>query len=127
MWSFGQGLAPSAGPAGARPLVFNKKLDPSSPKLAAAAATGHRLKNAVLDVLRPTSAGVDTLFYRVILHDVTLRQYSTSWSPSSALPIEQIELGYSKIEWYYFSPGPNGTVILQSQAKLDVASNTLYP
>lgn len=122
-WTVGHGFASSTGPAGMKSLTVTKPVDRSSTSLAAAAATGTRLKNAALDVIR--LGNTPLLRYRIILHDVAVRSYLIIGAHGSD-PMENIELGYSKIEWYQFSVGPTGTLI-QTQAKFDVARNSLYP
>ena len=51
-FNVGHGLASSAGPVRARHLTVTKLVDRSSTGLAAAAATGTHIRNAVLDLVR---------------------------------------------------------------------------
>ena len=132
-YSIGHGAVSSTGAPGFRPLQVRKRVDKTSPVLAAAAATGGRFKMAVLDVMRTASSGQTYLGYRIVLHDVSLRSYAVGDVASQAsLPVtydgdvyqsaETVELGYSKIEWYAYA-APGATPV---QMRFDLAKGTLY-
>lgn len=116
-FAFGHAVTSGAGAAGFKPAQFIKELGRTAPVLAGFAATGARIKTATLDY-RNSSATF--AFFRVILHDVSVRSYEVSGGTNNNL--ETFELGYARVELYYW-PAAGAVPV---QMKFDLARNAPY-
>ena len=125
-WSWGvsnQGTNASGGGGGAgkvsvRDFTFKTMAGKASPKLFSAAVTGQRFPKAVLT----TDAGSRPGFYKVTLSDVLVSSYQADGSQGS-MPMEQISLNYSKIEFEYVPQGTDGRAAAPVKAGYDVKAN----
>lgn len=92
------------------PLSFTKSLDKSSPPLMLACANGRKIKNGVLEVVRPGPTGLR--FLQVKLTNVTVGSFSQNGSSASgAVPAESISLGFETVEWIYTEIDSRGRAI----------------
>jgi type VI secretion system secreted protein Hcp len=117
-WSWGatQAGAHAAGGGGGAGKVdmqdfhFVMKVNKSSPKLMLACANGEHIKKAVLTCRK---AGKDQQEYlKVTMSDLLVSSYQTGGSAGSAaiVPVDQISLNFSKIEFEYKEQKADGTL-----------------
>ena len=116
-WSFGEvqtGTASHGGGLGAgkvqmQDFNFVMKVNKASPKLFLACARGDHIKSAVLTCRK---AGKDQQEYlKVTFSDILVSSFQTSGAASSdMLPMDQISLNFSKIEFEYREQKPDGTL-----------------
>ena len=107
--SFSSGGGGGAGKVALQDFHFTKKTDKASVKLLVAMATGEHLPTATLTCRK---AGKDQQEYLVItLSDTMISSYQTSGSGGAgSLPMEQLSIAYSKIEFKYKEQKPDGTL-----------------
>ncbi|MGV3533488.1 MAG: Hcp family type VI secretion system effector [Chthoniobacteraceae bacterium] len=105
--SFGGGGG--AGKVSMQDFHFVMKNNKASPKLFLACAEGEHIKKAVL-VCR--KAGKEQQeFLKVTMSDLLVSSFQTGGSAhGEELPIDQVSLNFSKIEWEYKEQKPDGTV-----------------
>jgi type VI secretion system secreted protein Hcp len=116
-WSFGEvqtgtashGSGMGAGKIQMQDFNFVMKINKASPKLFLACARGDHIKNAVLTCRK---AGKDQQEYlKVTFSDILVSSFQTSGSGGSdMLPMDQISLNFSKIEFEYREQKPDGTL-----------------
>jgi type VI secretion system secreted protein Hcp len=116
-WSFGEvqtGTAARGGGMGAgkvqmQDFNFVMKVNKASPKLFLACARGDHIKSAVLTCRK---AGKDQQEYlKVTFSDILVSSFQTSGAAASdMLPMDQISLNFSKIEFEYREQKPDGTL-----------------
>lgn len=82
-------------------LSIYKAIDTSSPALAHACASGLHLSNAVLQLCR--AGGEAQVYMKYTLSDVVITNVRTGGRGyGEKIPLEEISLSYSQIEWEYF-------------------------
>lgn len=116
-WSFGEvqtGTASHGGGLGAgrvqmQDFNFVMKVNKASPKLFLACARGDHIKSAVLTCRK---AGKEQQEYlKVTFSDILVSSFQTSGSGGAdVLPMDQISLNFSKIEFEYREQKPDGTL-----------------
>ncbi len=116
-FSFGEvqtGTAARGGGMGAgkvqmQDFNFVMKVNKASPKLFLACARGDHIKNAVLTCRK---AGKDQQEYlKVTFSDILVSSFQTSGTSSGdLLPMDQISLNFTKIEFEYREQKPDGTL-----------------
>jgi len=116
-WSFGEvqtGTASHGGGLGAgrvqmHDFNFVMKINKASPKLFLACARGDHIKSAILTCRK---AGKDQQEYlKVTFSDILVSSFQTSGSGGAdVLPMDQISLNFSKIEFEYREQKPDGTL-----------------
>ncbi len=116
-WSWGetqtgsmhQGGGGGAGKVQMQDFHFTMKMNKASPKLKLACASGEHIKKAVLTCRK---AGKDQQeFLKVTLSDSLVSSYQTGGSAhSDIIPVDQISLNFSKIEFEYKEQKPDGTL-----------------
>lgn len=116
-WSFGEvqtGTASHGGGLGAgrvqmQDFNFVMKVNKASPKLFLACARGDHIKSAVLTCRK---AGKEQQEYlKVTFSDILVSSFQTSGSGGAdILPMDQISLNFSKIEFEYREQRPDGTL-----------------
>ncbi len=116
-FSFGEvqtGTAAHGGGMGAgkvqmQDFNFVMKVNKASPKLFLACARGDHIKNAVLTCRK---AGKDQQEYlKVTFSDILVSSFQTSGTSSGdMLPMDQISLNFTKIEFEYREQKPDGTL-----------------
>jgi type VI secretion system secreted protein Hcp len=118
----GMGGGMGGGKVAMQDIHFTKKVDKASPKLMLACADGEHLKKATL-VCR--KAGKDQQeFLKYTMTDVLISSYSLGASTSGDhLPLEQISMNYSKIEFEYKEQKSDGTLGGTVKAGWDVKAN----
>jgi type VI secretion system secreted protein Hcp len=115
-WSWGEtqsGTSAAGGGGGAgkvsmQDFHFVMRLNKASPKLMLACATGDHLKSATL-VCR--KAGGDQQEYmKIAMTDVLVSSYQTGGSTGDVVPVDQISLNFSKIEYEYKPQKADGSL-----------------
>ncbi len=89
-----------------------KAVDKTSPTLFQDAVSGKDLQSAVLEIVEPGVAIVD---YK--LTDPTISGISDAGAGNSSLPLEQVSLNFTKVEWDYTplnADGSPGTTVSES-------------
>jgi len=86
-----------------------KRVDKASPKLMLACASGEHVKSAVLTCRK---AGKEQQEYlKITLSDVLVSSYRASGSAGSdVVPMEEVSLNFSKVEFEYKEQKPDGTL-----------------
>jgi type VI secretion system secreted protein Hcp len=129
-WSWGEtqsgsmhfGGGGGAGKVQMQDFHFVMKHNKASPKLMLACSTGEHIKKAVLTCRK---AGKDQQeFLKVTMSDSLVSSYLTGGSGSSELiPVDQISLNFSKIEFEYKEQKPDGTLGASVTAGWNVKEN----
>jgi type VI secretion system secreted protein Hcp len=101
---------------------ITKKVDKASPKLMLACADGEHIKKAVLTCRK---AGKDQQEYmKVTMSDLLVSSYSlAAHGDSHVVPLDQITLNFSKIEYDYKEQKADGTLGGSVKAGWDVKQN----
>ena len=129
-WSWGEsqsgahvaGGGGGAGKVAMQDFHFVMKTNKAAPKLFLACASGEHIKKAVL-VCR--KAGKDQQEYmKVTMSDLLIASFQTGGSEhGGALPVDQVSLNFSKIEFEYKEQKPDGTLGGPVKAGWDVKQN----
>jgi type VI secretion system secreted protein Hcp len=111
-----------AGKVSVQDFHFVMRMNKASPKLMLACATGEHLKKATL-VMR--KAGKQQQEYATfVMTDLLVSSYQTGGSAKGDIvPLEQISLNYSKIEFEYKEQKPDGTLGGKVSAGWNVKEN----
>lgn len=89
---------------------FTKYLDKSSPKLFLASATGDHIKKAEVTFRKAGKKDGQLEYFKVTLSDLLISSYQFSDSAGHDLPVEQVSLNFSKIEFDYKEQKQDGTL-----------------
>jgi type VI secretion system secreted protein Hcp len=129
-WSWGEtnsGDAAHRGGMGAgkvsmQDFHFTMKVNKATPKLMVACASGQHIKEATLTCRK---AGKDQQeFLKIKLSDFIVSSYQTGGSNhDGVVPVDQISLNFSKIEFEYKDQKPDGTLGGTVKAGYDVKAN----
>jgi type VI secretion system secreted protein Hcp len=129
-WSWGEtnvGDAAHRGGMGAgkvsmQDFHFVMRVNKSTPKLMEACATGQHYKEASLTCRK---AGKDQQEYlKIKLSDYMVSSYQTGGSSGDGVvPVDQVSLNFSKIEFEYKEQKPDGTLGGAVKAGYDVKAN----
>ena len=129
-WSWGESNAGSAahasgmgaGKVSMQDFHFVMHVNKATPKLMLACATGEHIKKAVLTCRK---AGKDQQEYlKVQMEDLVVTSYSTGGSAASdAIPLDQISLNFTKIEFEYKQQNKDGSLGGSVKAGYDVKAN----
>ena len=115
-WSWGEAQTGShsagggggAGKVSMQDFHFVMHVNVGSPKLLLACATGEHIKEANLTCRK---AGKEQQEYlKIKMTDLLVSSYQTGGSTGGEVPIDQISLNYSKIEFQYCQQKPDGTL-----------------
>jgi len=129
-WSWGESNAGSAahasgmgaGKVSMQDFHFVMHVNKATPKLMLACATGEHIKKAVLTCRK---AGKEQQEYlKVQMEDLVVTSYSTGGSAASdAIPLDQISLNFTKIEFEYKQQNKDGSLGGSVKAGYDVKAN----
>ena len=78
---------------------FSMKVNKASPKLMLACATGDHIKQATLTCRK--AGGDQQEYMKVVMSDILVSSYQAGGSVGSVIPMDQISLNFSKIEFEY--------------------------
>jgi type VI secretion system secreted protein Hcp len=128
-WSWGETQvgAHAAGGGGGSGKVdmhdfsFVMKVNKASPKLLLTCSSGEHIKKAVL-VCR--KAGKDQQEYvKITMSDLLVSSFQTGGSAGNVIPVDQISLNFSKIEYEYKEQKADGSLGSTVQAGWDLKQN----
>lgn len=129
-WSWGeaqQGTGSFGGGGGAgkvsmQDFHFVMKVNKASPKLLLACASGQHIKTGVLTCRK---AGKDQQEYlKITMSDLLVASFQTGGSAAATdIPLDQISLNFSKIEYEYKAQKADGTLDGAIKAGWDVKAN----
>lgn len=104
------------------PFHFTARSSVASPKLFLACTTGQHIKQAVLTAAR--KAGGKTVDYLVWkMSDCFVSSYQMSAENQDALPVDQFDLVFARIEIEYRPVKPNGALGSPIKAGWDLTAN----
>lgn len=115
-WSWGEtnsgshagGGGGGAGKVSMQDFHFVMKVNKASPKLMLNCATGEHIKKAVLTCRK--AGGEQQEYLMVTMSDLLVSSYQTGGSSGSVIPVDQISLNFSKIEFEYKPQDEKGKV-----------------
>jgi type VI secretion system secreted protein Hcp len=110
-----------AGKASLTDLHFVARTQKSSPRLFVACASGEHVKQAVLTVRK--AGGKQQEYLTITLREVRVTSYQASGSADDEGPLDQVALGYGKIEIEYRPQDPKGTLGPPVKGGWDVKAN----
>jgi type VI secretion system secreted protein Hcp len=126
-WSWGETQAGSSGGAGGgagkvqmQEFHFTARVSKASPKLLLACAGGQHLPKAQLSCR--TAGKAQQEFLKLTFNDVLVSSFQTAGS-SEVVPLDQVSLGYARIEVEYREQKPNGTLGAAIKAGWDLKRN----
>lgn len=107
--SFASGGGGGTGKVALQDIHFVKRIDKASVKLFTAMCTGEHLKSAILIVRKQ---GKDQQEYlKITLSDCLVSSYQNGGSAGAGVvPMDQLALAYSKIEYSYKEQKPDGSL-----------------
>jgi type VI secretion system secreted protein Hcp len=129
-FNWGESQPPTASSTGGTATVrvtmqdfhFAMRINKASPKLFLACASAAYIRNAVLTVRRSGANPVE--FLKWTLSDVTVASYQTdNNAPAAEPPLDQISLGFAKIEVEYSAMKPDGSLDTPIKVGWDVQAN----
>jgi type VI secretion system secreted protein Hcp len=115
-WSWGaSNIGTSAGGGGGgagkvsmQDFNFVMKGNKASPKLMLACSTGEHLKSATLTCRK--AGGEQQEYMTIKMYDLLVSSYQTGGSNGDVIPLDQISLNFSKIEFEYKPQKADGTL-----------------
>lgn len=129
-WSWGEtnsGDAATRGGQGAGKVAmqdfhFVMRINKASPKVMLACADGEHIKKAILTCRK---AGKEQQEYlKITLSDLIVSSYQTGGSGGDGIvPVDQVSLNFSKIEYEYKEQKPDGTLGGATKAGYDLKAN----
>ena len=128
-WSWGEtqvgahagGGGGGSGKVDMHDFSFVMEVNKASPKLLLTCATGEHIKKAVL-VCR--KAGKDQQEYmKITLSDLLVSSFQTGGSAGEVIPVDQISLNFSKIEYEYKEQKADGSLGSAVQSGWDLKQN----
>ena len=128
-WSWGENNAGSSSHGGGSgtgkvamgDFHFVMKVNKASPKLALACANGQHIAKAVLTSRK---AGEDQQdYFMITMSDLLVSSYQTGGSQGNVIPVDQISINFSKIEWEYKPQDAKGKVGSPVKTGWDLKAN----
>lgn len=128
-WSWGEtnsGSHAAGGGGGAGKVTmqdfnFTMRVNKASPKLLLACANGHHLTEALLTCRK---AGKEAQEYlKIKFSDLLVSSFQTGGSSGDVIPMDQISLNFSKIEYEYYPQKPDGTLGAKVPIHWDLTKN----
>ena len=128
-WSWGEaqtgtaslGSGMGAGKVQMQDFNFVMEVSKASPKLLLACASGEHIKSAILTCRK---AGKEQQEYlKIKFSDILVSSFQTGGSAGQEVPIDQISLNYTKIEYGYSPQKPDGTLDAEIKSGWDLKKN----
>ncbi len=128
-WSWGEANAGShaygsgggAGKVDMHDFSFTMRVNKASPKLLLACANGSHVKTALLTCRK---AGKDQQEYlKIKFTDLLVSSFQTGGSSGDVVPVDQIAINFSKIEYEYAEQKPDGTLGTKVPVHWDLKTN----
>jgi type VI secretion system secreted protein Hcp len=110
----GGSMSQSGGLSGGRVdhgnFVVKHAMDMATPKLYLSCCKGEHIPNITIDLLRSTGEGKGTRFMQYKMTDVIISGVTNVGTTKGleALPLEEIQFAYGKIEWTFTPVGADG-------------------
>ncbi|WP_152051599.1 Hcp family type VI secretion system effector [Tautonia marina] len=128
-WSWGEtnsgdashGAGMGAGKVSMQDFHFVMQVNKSSPKLMEACATGKHIKEATLTCRKAGETAQEYL--KIKFSDLLVSSYQTGGSSGDVIPVDQISLNFSKIEYEYKEQKPDGSLGGAVKAGYDLKAN----
>lgn len=120
--TFGMGGGGGAGKVEMQDFNFTMRVNKASPKLFVACATGQHFKKAVLTCRKAGDKQQE--FMTITMTDCMISSYqSGAAGGTESIPIEQISLNFTKMEYEYREQKPDGTLGGAIKSGYDIAAN----
>lgn len=119
--SFSAGGGGGAGKVAMQDFHFVMKVNKASPKLMLACASGQHIPKAVLTCRK--AGGTQEEYMLVTLSDCLVSSYQTGGSAGDLIPMDQISLNFSKIEYKYQVQAAGGELTSPILAGWNVKEN----
>lgn len=128
-WSWGEtqtgshsgGGGGGAGKVQMQDFSFTMRVNKASPKLMLACASGEHIKEAILTCRK---AGKEQQEYlKIKFYDLLVSSYQTGGSRGDVIPVDQISLNFSKIEYDYKEQKVDGSLGGSVKAGYDLKAN----
>jgi type VI secretion system secreted protein Hcp len=115
-WSWGEvnsgshagGGGGGAGKVSMNDFSFAMRVNKSSPKLFLACANGQHIATAMLTCRKAGKEGQEYL--KIKFNDLLVSNFQTGGSGGDVVPVDQISLNFSKIEFSYAAQKPDGSL-----------------
>jgi type VI secretion system secreted protein Hcp len=115
-WSWGEvnsgshagGGGGGAGKVSMNDFSFAMRVNKSSPKLFLACANGQHIASALLTCRKAGKEGQEYL--KIKFNDLLVSNFQTGGSGGDVVPVDQISLNFSKIEFSYAPQKPDGSL-----------------
>lgn len=128
-WSWGESNAGAhamgggggAGKVSMQDFNFAMTVNKATPKLMLACATGKHIKDATLVARK--AGGKQEMYLTITMTDVLVSSYQTGGSTGGGLPMENVSLNFSKIEYEYRPQKPDGSMDSPVKVGYDVKAN----
>lgn len=128
-WSWGEtnsgsssyGGGGGAGKVAMNDFCFTMRVNKSSPKLLLACASGQHIKEGLLTCRK---AGKEQQEYlKIKFTDLLVSSFQTGGSAGDIVPVDQISLNFSKIEYEYYPQKEDGTLGSKVPVHWDLKQN----
>jgi type VI secretion system secreted protein Hcp len=128
-WSWGEtnagghayGGGGGAGKVSMNDFNFTMRVNKSSPKLLLACASGQHIPSALLTCRK---AGKDQQEYlKIKFTDLLISSFQTGGSAGDVVPVDNISLNFSKIEYEYYPQKKDGTLDAKVPVHWDLKEN----
>jgi type VI secretion system secreted protein Hcp len=128
-WSWGEtntGSSARGGGGGAGKVSMNDfhfvmKVNKASPKLMLSCANGQHIKSAILTCRK---AGKEQQEYlKIKFSDLLVSSFQTGGSAGDIIPVDQISVNFSKIEYEYYPQKEDGTLGSKVPVHWDLKQN----
>jgi type VI secretion system secreted protein Hcp len=128
-WSWGStqsGTSSGGGGGGAgkvsmQDFLFVMRVNKASPLLMLACATGEHIKEATLTCRK--AGGDQQEYMKIKMSDLLVSSYQTGGSGGDVIPVDQISLNFSKIEYEYKPQKADGTLDSPVKTGYDLKAN----
>jgi type VI secretion system secreted protein Hcp len=128
-WSWGatqSGTSSGGGGGGAgkvsmQDFHFVMRVNKASPKLMLACSTGEHIKEATLTCRK--AGGDQQEYMKIKMSDLLVSSYQTGGSGGDIIPVDQISLNFSKIEYEYKPQKADGTLDSPVKTGYDLKAN----
>ena len=118
----GFGGGSGAGKASFADLTVVKRADKSSTILAQKCTKGDHIKTGLLTVRK--AGGTQEEYYTIKLGEILISSFQNAGSGEDAIPIENVSLNFSKIEFNYKEQKDDGSLGGGTPFKYDIKANT---
>ena len=110
-----------AGKASVQDFSFSMKENKASPRLLQACLTGEHIAEGTLEARK--AGGKPETFLKVVLKDLLVSSFQTGGSWGDPIPVNQISINFSEIEYEYGTQNNVGAMEKGGAAKYSVKKN----